>query len=204
MPMRERTRPRLKGADLIVNLSGGSVPVDRTIGFVQTRSFGGKFAILNFADDRFPVPVLEHFDGLVNWFDAELGQPRFNFFGCFFRSDFGFCEGQARPTIQFGSHVNDCDAGSFVAVVDAPVDGCRAAIFRKQRSVQVDPTKLGGTQACARQNLSVIANHKQVRVERFQLINELVIVGALRIKNLNPSSFAGVPRWILRCFSTLT
>ena len=60
---------------------------------------------------------------------------------CFVRSDFRLVFQQHGPGVEACVDLHGGEAGAGLAIRDRPVDGRRAAIFRQQRAVQVDPAE---------------------------------------------------------------
>ena len=90
----------------------------------------------------------------------------FQFAGVFVGIDRSALLQQTGTGIEAGSHLNDRVARFGIAIEDCPLHGGRAAVFRQERTVQVDAAEAGGGERFRTEDFTVITDDEQVGRER--------------------------------------
>ena len=190
-PAREAARPRIAAADDVDQLACRAIPVEISVGPLESWRQGRVLVALWPRRQR--VEPRERVDQDLG---AERGEPDAQVSSGFFGADRRRRREQHRARVHARVHLERRDPGHGLAAHDRPLDRRGAAVARQQRAVDVDRAAPGCVEHGLRQDLAERGDDRHVGAERAQALGPLGIAQARRLQDPEPGfQGARLHRW---------
>ena len=153
------SRPGSETAHAIVDFHCGAVPVDAAVVSFEHGGESGLGMVLRAGSD---FSRGEAAQSVCHQGRASFGETSGKLRRGFYCADFELTLQEGIAGVHAGVNAHGGEAGSRFAIDDGPVDGSGAAVFWKQRSVEIDPAEFRNREQASRNDLAVSDDDDEV------------------------------------------